>query len=196
MYSIPGGALKLYGSGAITDVVRVHQEDNHDQFMEAFYGEEKNSGLLLAVLDPPLLERNFQQTRALAVSVVKASHPGMRRKVGWGDPEKKPEWWPGEAPWEKSGFQSGVTLQQLRSLISACYEYHGQPIEDREQRQPEEEPERRPQDGDGHRPRPEPRPRHAPAGPAGQERPHAETTRTPGQTPPRKMTKSKKLTGS
>ena len=27
VYSIPGGALKLYGSGAITDVVRVHQED-------------------------------------------------------------------------------------------------------------------------------------------------------------------------
>ena len=84
--------------------------------MEAFYGEEKNSGLLLPVLDPPLLERNFQQTRALAVSVVKASRPGMRRKVGWGDPEKKPEWWPGEAPWEKFGFQSGVTLQAAAAV--------------------------------------------------------------------------------
>ncbi len=187
VYSIPGGALKLFGSGAITDIVRVHQEEifEHDQFMEAFDGEEKNSGLLLPVLDPPLLERNFQQTRALAVSVVKASCSGMRRKVGWGDPEKKPEWWPGEVPWEKSGVQSGVTLQQLRSLISACYEHHGQPMEDGEQLQPDEEPERRTQDGDGNRPRPEPRPRHAPAGPAGQERLHAETTRTPGQTPPR-----------
>ena len=44
----------------------------------------------------PLEKRNFQCTRSNANSVVKASSGTDR--VGWGDADKTPVWWPVEKP--------------------------------------------------------------------------------------------------
>ena len=44
----------------------------------------------------PLEKRNFQSTRSNANSVVKASSGTAR--VGWGDADKIPVWWPFEKP--------------------------------------------------------------------------------------------------
>ena len=44
----------------------------------------------------PLEKRNFQCTRSNANSVVKASSGTAR--VGWGDADKTPVWWPVEKP--------------------------------------------------------------------------------------------------
>ena len=68
----------------------------------------------------------LQDTRKLAVSVVKAAFGGTRRKIGWGIEENKPEWWPEHVPWTKRGVQSGVNIAQLRDIIKACYEHFGQ----------------------------------------------------------------------
>ncbi len=85
--------------------------------------------LLLPELKPPLHERNFQSIKNLALGVVRVSFGGFQRKIGWGDPTKKPVWWPGEVPWTAWGIQAGVTLQQLRRIVVAGYEHFGQSIE-------------------------------------------------------------------
>jgi hypothetical protein len=70
----------------------------------------------------------FQETRSLTVKVVRTALGGTRRKVGWGQEENKPEWWPAHVAWTKRGVQSGVHHKELREIITACYKHHGQSL--------------------------------------------------------------------
>ncbi len=134
VYSTPDGTLKIVGSDCIVQIVRDHQQEifNHAEFRQEYGDEEagpENHHTLLPVIDPPLELRNFQSTRSLAVSVVRASCAGMSRKVGWGDPERKPEWWPEGVVWGRRGVQSGVSHNDLKDVIRACYAFHDQELD-------------------------------------------------------------------
>jgi hypothetical protein len=71
---------------------------------------------------------SLQETRHLAVKVVRSCFNGQKN-VGWGKEDRKPAWWPAHVPWTKRGLQSGVTLQQLRDVIAACYQHHNQTMD-------------------------------------------------------------------
>ena len=122
------------GLDCIVQIVRDNQPQifNHAEFRQEYGDEEagpENHHTLLPVIDPPLELRNFQSTRSLALSVVRAWCAGMSREVGWGDPERKPEWWPEGVVWGRRGVQSGVSHNDLKEVIRACYAFHDQKLD-------------------------------------------------------------------
>lgn len=133
VYSTKEGALKTYGTSAITDIIKDHSQDifTSPDFLEAFVetDDPEPEQVILPQIDPPLSQRNFDSCRRLATNVVKAAFGGGRRCIGWGDPTKKPEWWPAGVPWTKKSLQSGVNHRQLIQIIEACYSHHGQPVD-------------------------------------------------------------------
>lgn len=132
VYGTTQGALKTYGTTAITEVVKRNSEVifDHPGFLEvvqdAEQGESNGSSeeVILPAIQPPLRDMSFTEARSFATHVVKLSF-GSKRCIGWGDPDKIPVWWPEEAPWTKSSLQRGVNHQQLRAIIRACYVHYG-----------------------------------------------------------------------
>jgi len=124
IYNNRQGGLNMYGSPAITQVVRDHKEDilSLKDYREVFRDTDK--AFLLPIIDPPLEQRNYESTREMANNVVRASCSPFR--VGWGAPEKKPVWWPVDIAWTKRGLQSGVNHKELKRIVYACYAHHGQ----------------------------------------------------------------------
>ena len=93
VYSNDMGALRTFGSPAITSIVDQHRQDifARDDYQEVVMHENvTDQHLLLPIINPPLEQRNFQSTRSNANSVVKASSGTAR--VGWGDSDKTPNW--------------------------------------------------------------------------------------------------------
>ena len=85
--------------------------------------------LMLPTLPKPLGDMGYMDLRDLSVTLVRNEHGGFKRRIGWGKPDTKPVWWPSHVPWTSRGVQSGVSTDQMRDLIRACYHHHQQALE-------------------------------------------------------------------
>ena len=87
-----------------------------------------DDSLFLPRLTTPIENNTFVENRKIVVNCVKISMGAVGQRVGWGLPENKPAWWPPHVPWTKRGVQQGVTNEDLKDVITACYQHHDQPM--------------------------------------------------------------------
>ena len=134
-YQDRNGVMHVYGDKAVATVVEenmdqvyaLQEEDDHAVNEDQGIPQGENQvQMVLPRVD--LDKTNFMDCRNLAMVCVKASLGTNRRNIGWGVPENCPVWWPEHIPWTKNGVQSGLRHPQLKELIRACYQYHGQPL--------------------------------------------------------------------
>jgi len=129
VYTTKTMALSTYGSLAISNAVKSQKDTIYrmPDFSKCTTLRERQ--LHLPKIDIPLEKWKFHDLRTLAHEATVASVGlGMRSQIGWGEKKNKPQWWPEHVAWTKRGVQEGVSSQDLRDIIRACYVHHGEPL--------------------------------------------------------------------
>ena len=128
MYATQKGVLKTYGSKNCTDQIsRMGQV-----FCQEMTENEINvqipvdTATILPELPGELDKLNAHSLRHILLSLVQADRGAG--DIGWGKTENKPEWWPSDVTWSKTGIQSGISATNLRQCIRLAYAFFGHEV--------------------------------------------------------------------
>lgn len=145
VYSTREGYLKTHGSKSIKCVIKEHVQEIYTAMQNPPVDEptpaaqdaseeiemadpQEEEFLMLQPLETTLESNTFVKNRGIAIKCTKVSLGGTKGRILWGKEDTKPAWWPEQVPWTSRGLQMGVTGDNLKDVIRACYAHHRQPL--------------------------------------------------------------------
>ena len=122
------GVVQTFGNKKFADFVVKHRNEL-EILAEPDLDSAKSEGVN-GVIFPPLpkhpIEMPEYALRTIIPKVISAKRGDGY--VGWGKPDRKPDWWPTDIPWTKNGVQKGIHKNDMARLVKLAYQSNNEPI--------------------------------------------------------------------